>query len=111
MLKTIDVTDLYPKWLAAKDTKELCTIVDVRELQEYVQGHVPGATLIALNSVPERVDEFPKDRDVYVICRSGMRSAQAIKFLAQQHGYQNLINVSGGTMAWIEKNYAVEQGE
>ena len=109
-MKHISVNQLYPKWLLAKEKGEDICIIDVRGVNEYTQGHVPGAKLIALNTVPARSDEFPSDGDVYVICRSGMRSSQAIEFLEQNYGHQNLINVTGGTMAWIEANYPVEQG-
>jgi len=108
-MKVIDVNRLYSTWLAAKERGDSCCIIDVREVNEYMQGHVPGARLIVLNTVPSRSDEFPKQGDVYVICRSGMRSSQAIEFLEQNYGHQNLINVTGGTMAWIEENYPIEQ--
>jgi len=108
-MKCIEVNELYSQWLHAKGNGDSCTIIDVREAQEYAQGHVPNATLIILNTVPIRSDEFPSDGEVYVICRSGMRSSQAIEFLEQQYGHQNLVNVTGGTMAWIEAGYPVEQ--
>ncbi|MBN4077117.1 rhodanese-like domain-containing protein [Mariprofundus ferrooxydans] len=109
-MKHIDVNQLYPKWLIAKEKAKACTIIDVRETNEYAQGHVPGAILIVLNTVPAHCDKFPDEGDVYVICRSGMRSSQAIDFLEQQHGHRNLINVTGGTVAWIEANYPIEEG-
>ncbi len=111
IMKQINVNDLYSKWLSAKDNKEACTIIDVREVGEYTQGHVPDAALIVLNTIANRSDEFPSTGDVYIICRLGGRSAQAIQFLEQNHGHQNLINVTGGTMAWMEANYPIEQGE
>jgi len=108
-MKYISVNQLYPKWLVATEKGEDIKIVDVREVGEYKQAHVPGAELIALNTLPARSDEFPSVGEVYIICRSGMRSSQAIEFLEQNHGYQNLINVTGGTMAWMEASYPVEQ--
>ncbi|MDQ6990161.1 MAG: rhodanese-like domain-containing protein [Mariprofundaceae bacterium] len=110
-MKQISVNDLYPKWLSAKEGGEACTIIDVREVGEYQQAHVPNVALIVLNTVPQRSDEIPSEGDVYVICRSGGRSAQAIQFLEQNYGHQNLINVSGGTMAWMQENYPVDQGK
>jgi len=106
----IAVHELYPKWLTAKEKGECCTIIDVRGVEEYVQAHVPGARLIVLNTVPSRSDEFDNEGDVYLICRSGIRSSQAIEFLEQNYGHQNLVNVTGGTLAWIEENYPIEQG-
>jgi len=110
-MRTIQVQTLYPKWLKSRENGAPCTIIDVREVEEYLQGHVPGAQLVVLDTVPSHSEAFAKDGEVYVICRSGMRSSQAIKFLEQQHKYDNLINVTGGTMAWMKENYPIEQGE
>lgn len=109
-MNIISVKELKPIWQSQQSGKDLC-LIDVREVNEYIQAHVPGAKLITLSTIPSRSDEFPTEGDVYIICRSGGRSAQAIQFLEQNYGHQNLINVTGGTMAWIEENYPVEQGE
>jgi len=106
-MNSIAVDKLYAKWLASKENNSPCVIIDVRERQEYVQGHVPGASLVALATVPVRSDAFPKDKDVYIICQMGGRSAQAIQHLMQQ-GYTNLINVEGGTAAWLTAGYPVD---
>jgi len=112
IMKCIDVSELYRQWLHAKEQGDnSCIIIDVREVQEYMQGHVPNARLIVLNTVPMRSDEFAMHGEVYVICRSGMRSSQAIEFLEQNYGHQNLFNVTGGMMAWMEEEYPIEQGE
>ncbi len=84
-------------------------IIDVREPDEYAEGHVPGAPLIALGTVPDRVDEVPADGEVLIICKSGGRSRQAAEFLIGQ-GVQ-AVNVAGGTMAWIEAGHPVATGE
>ena len=57
------------------------TIVDVRQPDEYEEAHVPGAVLIPLGEVQERVDEIPADGPVYVICSSGARSMRASEWL------------------------------
>jgi len=108
-MKHINVNQLYPKWLVATEKNESLHVFDVREPGEYIQGHVPGAQLIALNTVPERSDAFPDTGEVYVICRSGMRSSQAIQYLEQHHGHQNLINVTGGTIAWMQAGYPISE--
>lgn len=89
----IDVDEL------AKLHAEGVPIIDVRQPDEYVSGHVPGAVLIPLADVPERVEEFPDDQPVYVICRSGARSARAVEFLLNQG--LDATNVAGGTLAWV----------
>jgi rhodanese-related sulfurtransferase len=58
--------------------------------------------------VPGRIGEIPADRPVYVICRSGGRSAKAVEHLRSQG--IDAVNVTGGTLAWIEAGNAVETG-
>jgi rhodanese-related sulfurtransferase len=74
-------------------------LIDVREPAEWQQGHAPGATLIPLGTLPSRLAEVPRDRDVLLICRSGNRSGSAQRQL-QQLGYQRVVNVAGGMTAW-----------
>ncbi len=74
-------------------------LIDVRELDEYEAGHVPGAILVPLGSVPEALEQFAPDATTYVICRSGARSYRACEFLVDQG--LDAVNVEGGTMAWI----------
>lgn len=83
-------------------------VIDVRRHDEYETSHVPGVRLIPLDEVPERVDEIPDDQTVYVICRSGARSGRAVEFL-RTRGI-DAVNVSGGTMAWVEAGNPVETG-
>ena len=84
-------------------------VIDVRELDEYVAGHVPGAPLISLASVPERVHEVPAEGEVLVICKMGGRSRNAAAFLRGQG--IDAVNIAGGTMAWIEAGHRVVTGE
>jgi rhodanese-related sulfurtransferase len=73
-------------------------LVDVREPDEWAAGHAPGARHIPLGQLGARAAEIPKDADVYVICRSGARSARAVQALTGA-GWRAL-NVSGGMQAW-----------
>ena len=84
------------------------TIVDVREPDEYDEAHVPGVQLIPLGEVPERFEEIPSEGTIYVICRSGARSARAAEFLIGQ-GLE-AVNVAGGTLAWIDSGRPVDTG-
>ena len=74
-------------------------LVDVREPDEYEAGHVPGAILVPLATVPSAIDQFAADATTYVICKSGARSYRACEFLVDQG--LDAVNVEGGTMAWI----------
>lgn len=81
-------------------------MLDVRTPAEYAEGHIDGAVLVPLQELPNRLSEVPKDQDVYVICRSGNRSAQASQILADA-GYSRIINVSGGITDWQAAGYPV----
>ena len=100
----IDVKQLRDR-LAAKPTPFL---LDVREPWEYREGHVPGAQLIPLAELEQRVNEVPRDRPILAICHSGQRSLAAASFLLQL-GYTSVSNVDGGTAAWIERGYPVDK--
>jgi adenylyltransferase/sulfurtransferase len=82
-------------------------LIDVREPWEWDQLRIPGAVLIPLAEVPQRLHEIPDDRDVYVHCRLGGRSGKAVEFL-REHGRPRAINVVGGIEAWQEAGLAVE---
>lgn len=77
-----------------KDGEQL-VVLDVREEDEFVEGHVPGAYHIALGEVEQRMNELTKDQTIYLICHSGRRSAIAGNILAQ-NGFADLINVVPG---------------
>jgi molybdopterin/thiamine biosynthesis adenylyltransferase/rhodanese-related sulfurtransferase len=84
-------------------------LLDVRELPEYAQGHLPGAALIPLGSLAQRTQELPRHHAIVVYCRSGRRSALAIDQLQQEFGFDNLMNLTGGMLAWAGQE--VEQHE
>jgi rhodanese-related sulfurtransferase len=84
------------------------TLIDVREPDEYTVAHVPGAVLVPLATVPERLEEVPPDGPVYVICAVGARSRRAAEFY-RSRGI-DAINVAGGTAAWIEAGEAISMG-
>lgn len=100
-MKRIDAHEFY------KLDKSQVTIVDVREVGEEPIVDDYTRVLIPLGEVPNRMNEIPKDEDVYMICRSGRRSENAILFL-EQHGYDKLINVEGGTLGFIEEKMNAE---
>ncbi len=99
----IDVAELARRWEAG------ATIVDVRRLDEYEAGHVPGAQLVTLEDVPSRRDEIPTVGEVLVICKTGARSRQATEFLRRQG--VDALNVAGGTQGWIEAGHPVVTGD
>lgn len=83
-------------------------VIDVREPDEYEDGHVPGAPLIPLGDVADRADEVPTDREVLIICKAGGRSRKAAEVLRARG--VDAVNIAGGTMAWIEAGHPVVTG-
>lgn len=69
-------------------------IIDVREVNEFANGHLKGALNIPLSQFRERMHEIPKDVPVYVHCRSAQRSYNAVMAL-ENSGYENVYNISG----------------
>ncbi len=83
-------------------------LLDVREDFEYAEGHIPNTTLVSLGTIPDSLDEIPRDKTVIVVCRSGNRSNQATQFLREQ-GFDNVHNMLGGMNAWQQAGYDVAQ--
>jgi len=83
-------------------------VIDVREPHEYLEGHVPCARLVPLGSVPRQARDIPADRPVYLICRTGVRSATAAQMLGQMG--LDAISVAGGTQAWTAAGLPVVTG-
>ncbi len=73
-------------------------LIDVRESSEYRSGHAPGARHISVQVIERRLGEIPKERQIVVMCQSGMRSQRAAEILSR-NGYQ-VLNVSGGIIGW-----------
>jgi rhodanese-related sulfurtransferase len=82
-------------------------LIDVRERHEYDTVRIPGAILIPLAQLPGRLNEIPADRDIYVHCRMGARSARAVDYL-RAFGRPNSFNVTGGIDAWQDAGLPVE---
>ncbi len=84
-------------------------VIDVRNPDEYQNGHLPGATLIPVNSVFQRREELPKDGNIIFVCAIGQRSALAAEMAAAAGlPADRLYNLDGGTDAWRKAGEAVE---
>lgn len=84
-------------------------ILDVRQPEEYLAGHISGATLIPLGELSRRMDDVPKDAEILCVCASGGRSSAAVSQLTQV-GYQ-AINLRGGMAGWQSAGYPVKNGK
>ncbi|MEW6297924.1 MAG: MBL fold metallo-hydrolase [Thermodesulfobacteriota bacterium] len=83
-------------------------ILDVRQPQEWMAGHIPHATHITGAALPARSDEVPRDRPVAVICGSGYRSSVCASLL-QSRGHRQVVNILGGMDAWRRAGLLVAQ--
>ncbi|MEX2245817.1 MAG: rhodanese-like domain-containing protein [Dehalococcoidia bacterium] len=84
-------------------------VIDVREPHEYQAGHVPGATLIPVNSVFARREELPKDKKIVFVCAVGQRSALAAEMAAAAGvPSDRLYNLEGGTDRWVKDGEPVD---
>ncbi|MDO5372333.1 MAG: rhodanese-like domain-containing protein [Corynebacterium glutamicum] len=81
-------------------------LIDVRETDEYAEVRAQGAVNIPMSEFVGRIDEIDLDRDIYVICKLGGRSAQVAEYL-EQRGIE-AINVNGGTDGWVAAGLPTE---
>lgn len=95
--------DIEPRELKARlDSGQRLVLVDVREPHEFRICRLPGARLIPLAELPRRVSELDTAEQIVVHCRSGQRSAKAVKFL-REAGFRKVRNLRGGILAWSEQ--------
>lgn len=86
-------------------------LLDVRNPDEWAAQRVPGVPLIPLAELAQRIDDVPHPSSggrLFVICRTGARSARAVSFL-RDHGI-DAVNVAGGTVAWVGAGRPVDTG-
>lgn len=85
-----------------QDSKADFQLIDVREEYEFDEANLNGE-LIPMGEIMENIDKISRDKQVVIHCRSGKRSATVIQALEAQHGFQNLYNLKGGILAYIEE--------
>jgi len=84
-------------------------LLDVREEYEYQDGHIKGAVNLPLREILGKKDSLPKDKDIYVYCRSGHRSADAVNFL-KSLGFEKVHNIEGGFIDISFNEYHKDRG-
>jgi adenylyltransferase/sulfurtransferase len=75
-------------------------LIDVREPHEHAVSRIDGARLIPLRELPSQLGELSRDREIIVHCKSGARSARAVKLMLES-GFPRVTNVQGGIDAWL----------
>jgi uncharacterized membrane protein YfcA/rhodanese-related sulfurtransferase len=85
-------------------------LIDVREQDEYREGHVAKSKNVPLSQLSQRLNDIPNDKPVFLICRSGRRSGQALKIL-REAGYANVQSIRGGMMAWQLAQLPIVKGK
>ena len=101
---SISVAELQEKIKGAKHP----FLLDVRQPEEFREGHIAGAKLIPLGELHQHIQELPRDREIVCVCASGSRSNSAARQLASA-GY-NVINMKGGMFAWQRSALPVKKG-
>lgn len=99
----VNVEQAYEKY------KQNAFILDVRQPNEWNEGHIPNATLIPLDQLAQRVNELPRDREIVVVCRSGNRSREGTLILLE-NGFKQVSSMAGGITDWTAKGYPLVQG-
>jgi sulfur-carrier protein adenylyltransferase/sulfurtransferase len=97
-VQELTVKELQKWTIQGKDYQ----LIDVREPYEFDIANM-GAELIPKDEVTRHLDQIRRDIPVVVHCRSGKRSADVIRLLRDQHGYDNLLNLKGGILAYAEQ--------
>src|SRR6266478_5873035 len=96
-----NITEISPQDAAAKSKSGEALIVDVRDKDEWDEGHIPGATHMSRGTIELDIEEKVRDPNAMIICHcgGGGRGALATESL-QKMGYTNVRNMAGGFKAW-----------
>ena len=81
------------------DLDDKLQILDVREPTEVAYGIIPNAILIPMSDIPKKLDKLNNKTDLYIYCKSGIRSARVCEYLLQKD-FKNVYNVKGGIVSW-----------
>jgi len=91
-----------PIWVAEHNAM----VLDVREPDEYADGHAPGAVSVPQAELALHLGEIPREQDVLVACRSGGRSLGSARFLSAL-GFERVANLDRGMLGWIAAGHPV----
>lgn len=104
---TCEITNEHMDTITTTELRQLLEmgfdgiLIDVREPAEHAIAHIEGSRLIPLGTLAANLAEMPRDQEILVHCKSGMRSAKAVQLLLE-HGFSRVKNVAGGMDAWLK---------
>jgi rhodanese-related sulfurtransferase len=107
---TAQKTTVSPREVYERRMDEKVLIIDVRTPAEFKQERIEQAVNKPLDSIEKWVNELPKDKTIYFVCRSGSRSGIAQR-IAAQRGYTDAYNMAGGMIAWRREGLPVMSGD
>lgn len=102
-----EIKEISPVEAQAAVSKAYSQFIDVRTPQEYAGGHASRALNIPLDTLSSSFDKLEKNEPVYLICQTGSRSKKAAGIL-KEAGFNNVVNVTGGTVAWQSAGLPME---
>jgi hydroxyacylglutathione hydrolase len=107
--KLEQVTRMSSEEVSKKTVTDNIRVLDVRHLDEYLDGHVPNAIHVPLGYLSKRINEVPKDKPIVVHCASEMRSAVAVSIL-RKHDFEHVYHMNDGFDAYERNGFVVERG-
>ena len=102
---TLDVIELNKKLKNGKRP----LLIDVRQPDEYRNGHIAGAKLIPLGELKRNIKKLSQNKEIVVVCASGNRSRTATRILVDA-GF-DATNVKGGMLSWRRNRFPVKKGD
>lgn len=100
-------TEITPLDIAKLVEDGFVHVLDVRNLTEWQEGHIPNAQHIMLGTLQERLDEIKRDCPILVQCHSGARSAIGASILQANGGFKQVLSLSGGIVQWQKDGLAI----
>ncbi|MEQ1642680.1 MAG: rhodanese-like domain-containing protein [Pyrinomonadaceae bacterium] len=104
---TTEIREVSPNDAQQAVSKAYSQFIDVRTPEEYAGGHAARAENVPLDTLTASFDKLEKNEPVYIICQTGNRSKKAAEIL-REAGYKNVLNVTGGTVAWQAAGLPIE---
>lgn len=106
---TIPTVDVVEASRRLREDPARPILLDVREMNEFLEVRAPGAMLVPTSAFIARLGELPADRPLLVICHLGNRSAAVVGYLSRT-GRTDAVNVAGGMDAWARAGLPVRRG-